>query len=274
MGAPSLKRPIGDRLAGEAETGDMLVSVTTVSEMSLPRLLLMHLAPGGLTALAFLALAGPVEAAGFPPIFALFIASAALLIPFQLLVVAHAERDAPLRGGWFAAVRYREPISARGWLLLFPATLIATMVAFVAASVLDAPIRDTIFAWYPEPLRNPLPLNAMGDYTPAAWLVVVAGLVLVFGLAVPTAEEVYFRGYLLPRMERFGAWAPLMNVVLFSLYHFWSPWQFLARIAGALPWTYAAWWKRNVYLAVAVHVTANTVGSIPLILVILNGLDG
>lgn len=243
----------------------------TVSEMSLPRLLLLHLAPGALTALAFLALAGPVEAAGFPPIFALLVASAAILIPFQVAVVARAGRDAQSRGGWLAAVRYREPLSARGWLLLFPATLIATMVAFVALSVLDAPIRETLFAWYPEPLRDPLAVDAMGDYAPAAWLIVVTGLVLVFGLAVPAAEEVYFRGYLLPRMARFGAWAPLINVVLFSLYHFWSPWQFLARTAGALPWTYAAWWKRNVYLAVAVHVTANTVGMIPLILLILNG---
>jgi AcrR family transcriptional regulator len=36
-------------------------------------------------------------------------------------------------------------------------------------------------------------------------------------------EELYFRGYLLPRISRFGGWAPVINCCLFALYHFWQP---------------------------------------------------
>jgi CAAX protease family protein len=50
-----------------------------------------------------------------------------------------------------------------------------------------------------------------------------------------------------------------LNTVLFSLYHFWSPWQNLARIVGLLPWVYVVWRKRSVQLSIAVHVTANTI---------------
>jgi membrane protease YdiL (CAAX protease family) len=59
---------------------------------------------------------------------------------------------------------------------------------------------------------------------------------VVNAVAGPVVEEVYFRGYLLPRISRFGAWAPLINTVLFSVYHFFTPWQNVGRILGLLPW--------------------------------------
>jgi len=40
----------------------------------------------------------------------------------------------------------------------------------------------------------------------------------------PLVEELYFRGYLLPRLHRFGIWAPLINISLFAAYHLWKPW--------------------------------------------------
>jgi membrane protease YdiL (CAAX protease family) len=61
-------------------------------------------------------------------------------------------------------------------------------------------------------------------------------------------------------MDRFGRWAPLINVTLFSLYHFWAPWQFLSRVAAVGPFAYAVWWRRNVYLGMVVHIMLNTIG--------------
>ena len=72
----------------------------------------------------------------------------------------------------------------------------------------------------------------------------------------------YFRGFLLPRLSSLKGWAPLVNVLLFSLYHFFSPWQNLARIIGFVPMVYVAWWKRNIYLGMIVHCVGNTVGAL------------
>ena len=48
--------------------------------------------------------------------------------------------------------------------------------------------------------------------------VVTMSLGLVFnGVIGPIAEELYFRGFLLPRLYRVGWWAPLLNTLLFSL---------------------------------------------------------
>ena len=48
-------------------------------------------------------------------------------------------------------------------------------------------------------------------------------------------EELYFRGFLMPRLLHQGWWTPLISSVLFSLYHLWSPWVFLSRITYLLP---------------------------------------
>lgn len=55
------------------------------------------------------------------------------------------------------------------------------------------------------------------------------------GLIGPVVEELYFRGFLLPRISRLGRWAPLLNTVLFSLYHFFTPWQNPGRILALTP---------------------------------------
>jgi membrane protease YdiL (CAAX protease family) len=39
----------------------------------------------------------------------------------------------------------------------------------------------------------------------------------------PLAEELNFRGYLLPILSKLGKWAPLVNFSLFILYYFWQP---------------------------------------------------
>jgi hypothetical protein len=57
--------------------------------------------------------------------------------------------------------------------------------------------------------------------------------------------------------------------MLFSLYHFWSPWQFLSRVAGVAPFVYGVWWKRNVYLGMAVHMSLNALGTATITVLVL-----
>ena len=82
------------------------------------------------------------------------------------------------------------------------------------------------------------------------------------GIAGPLVEELYFRGYLLPRIPSRRGWAPLINVILFSLYHFFSPWQNVTRIVALIPLVYTVAWKRNIYLSIFTHCILNTLGMI------------
>lgn len=232
----------------------------------------LHLLPGALATALFVLIADPVQDAGFPPLLAFMVAVLLVIVPFELGVVLRASRRTG-SGGALASVPYRESMGAREWAILVPAVTVAAVIGFGALSLLDAPIRDALFGWLPDWFRELVPVDAIGSYSTSAWTVTLAAYAAINILIGPVVEEIYFRGYLLPRLSQLGRWAPLVNTVLFSLYHFWTPWAFVARIAGVAPFAYAVWWKRNVYLGMVVHVLLNAIGTVTLIALVMQELS-
>jgi membrane protease YdiL (CAAX protease family) len=247
--------------------------VTEPEPISLPRLLVLHLLPGALATLVYVLLSGPVEAAGYPPLASLLLAIVLVIIPFELAVIVRASQREWPGAGWLASIAYRMPMRARDWAILLPVLLVAAIVGFGLLSLIEQPILDALFGWLPAWFAEPVPVDAVNEYSASAWTVTLVGYAALNVVAGPITEELYFRGYLLPRMSQFGRWSPFLNVVLFSLYHFWSPWQFLSRIAGVAPFAYGVWWKRNVYLGMAVHVLLNGIGTATIIALVLSRLS-
>ena len=83
---------------------------------------------------------------------------------------------------------------------------------------------------------------------------------LIFRARHGDIKEPAFFFDLLAGSNWMGRWAPLVNVSLFSIYHFWSPWQVLGRMLGLAPMVYAVRWKENIYLGMVVHCSLNTLG--------------
>lgn len=227
--------------------------------MSISRLVGLHLAPGALATVVFAIIAPPLQTAGIPPVLAFFIAVMAIIVPWELGVVLYAGRNAG--GGLLSAVQFREALPRRAWLTLFPVVLLASLVGFLVLSLTEPWIVDNVFAWMPSWFVDLVPVDDIGGYSDGAWIIslIVYGVMNVF--VGPAVEEVYFRGYLLPRMTELGRWAPIVNSTLFSLYHFWSPWALVSRIVGVVPFVYAVWRKRNIYLGIAVHMTLNAIST-------------
>jgi membrane protease YdiL (CAAX protease family) len=75
-------------------------------------------------------------------------------------------------------------------------------------------------------------------------------------------EEVYFRGFLLPRMNKLGKSAPLVNAALFSIYHLFSPWELISRVFGCAPFAYAVWHTKDIRISIAVHCSMNMIGCV------------
>jgi membrane protease YdiL (CAAX protease family) len=129
-----------------------------------------------------------------------------------------------------------------------------------------------MFAWLPDWFVAPVPMDRVSEYSASAWIVTLVAFGALNAIVGPVVEELYFRGFLLPRMSQFGRWAPFVNVVLFSLYHFWSPWQFLSRIAGVAPFAYAVWRTQNVWLGAAVHAALNTISVATVVALVVSQL--
>ena len=225
-----------------------------VEQLSVPTLVALHLVPGALVMVAFVLCAPLVKAAGFPPIAALLAAILFVLVPVELGIVLRAVR----RDGAAAALPYRQRLALREWLWLFPVLIAAAFVGFGVHRLVEPWLTAHLFGWLPAWFVSPIPAGGVYDYSAASWIVTLGAFFVLNGVIGPVVEELYFRGFLLPRMERLGRWAPLVNATLFSIYHFWSPWQLIARILGIGPMVYAVWWKRNVYLGMAVHCALNT----------------
>ncbi len=83
------------------------------------------------------------------------------------------------------------------------------------------------------------------------WYAVVLVMV-VFNTVL--GEELLFRGYLLPRMQRrFGRWAWLGNGVAFAAYHLHVPWVIPTALIDSVVLAYPSHRYRSAWLGIIVH---------------------
>jgi uncharacterized protein len=190
----------------------------------------------------YLATAPWFMAAGFPPLTASLATIPLILVPWMLGYLAWQGKHRTGRYDIRAAVFYRERLRKREYALLGAPILAWGVLVFALFESYVAPVlADRWFAWLPDWFLNPADFNGLVAM-PTAPLLVFLGMLVVFaGVVAPVVEELYFRGHLLPAVERYGARAPVVTVALFTLYHFESPWENPARFLVVLPMAWAVW---------------------------------
>ncbi len=230
-----------------------------IEQHSLIRSVISHILPGLAGTLVYVIITPGLMQRGYPPILGLLLAAALVILPIEMgILVYQAKRESKpfsLRN----VVLYREPLPFWQYIIIPFGLVVWGFLATGITPLLDNIVAKMWFSWLPDWFLI-FDMDQLASYSrPVLLLTFVVGLV-VNGIVLPMVEELYFRGYLLPRLERYGKWAPLLNVSLFSLYHFWTPWQVFSRILWLLPWVYTAWRKRNIYLIIITHCAANTIG--------------
>jgi membrane protease YdiL (CAAX protease family) len=230
-----------------------------VKEHSMVETIGLHLMPGLAGTIAYVILAPVLINKGYPAILGLLIAALVVIMPIELgILLAVAKKQS----GTFSigdVILYRQPIPKWQYFVIPLGLVVWGFLATGVTPILDKAIASSMFSWLPEWFFI-FDLEHFSVYSqPVLLLTFFAGLV-INGIVLPLVEELYFRGFLLPRLERFGKWSPVISASLFSLYHFFTPWQFFSRIVWLLPWVYTAWKKRNIYLIIITHCLANTLG--------------
>lgn len=257
-------QPPAPREPAEAEQHHLATSV------------LLHLWPGA-ALLAFVLTTAPFFARfGIPAPFVLFLGIPAVIVPIELgTLLVHARRRT---GSWRLSpltVGYRERLPRRRarWTV---AALVAWFMVFflISTAVVDPFLAERVFAWLPDAVLQFSTFDD-GGVEPSTLVTVLLILTAVVfnGVVGPVVEELYFRGYLLPRISRLGRGAPVLNTALFSLYHFWTPWQNPARIIGLVPMTWMVWRERSLRIGIATHVIVNVVFLTLLLVLIAAGLN-
>ena len=224
------------------------------------RAVALHLLPGTLTMAALLALTPALVRAGCSRVLAYQVAVGLVGIPVMLGVMLwHARRATGRRDLW-SVIRYRE----RSPLWVYPALLVPMLAWSFGLFFANGPLREylahDVFAWLPPHLLPGWEPPAPPDR--ALLLTALVLQLLVDGLAAPVVEELYFRGFLLPRLGYLGAWAPLVNTALFTVHHWWQPYNWAQIFLIMLPLVYLVWWRRSVWLSVVMHCAGNSIGAV------------
>ncbi len=214
----------------------------------------LHLVPGALIVAAYFLIGEPiVKAIGYPVFLAWAIALAVILAPVQFgLLWLGRKRTGryTLRG----VLSYRDKPISRGKIIALIAGLIVWMtVVSLSLIPLDNLVFDKFFTWIPFEGAGSSATTYLDGYTQSQLVITMLICLPLTGFTLPLIEEYYFRGFLLPRISHLNWGAPVLNTVLFSVYHFWAPWAVLSKIIFMFPAVWLVWRKQDIRVSIGMH---------------------
>jgi membrane protease YdiL (CAAX protease family) len=131
-------------------------------------------------------------------------------------------------------------------------------------SIVVSPIAEYLeahlSAWLPAWATQDALLKGIASCPPGQRIFTLLLAVLLSGFVAPVVEELYFRGFLLPRMEHWGWAAPAVNALLFAVYHFYFPENVPGIFVAFLPIAYVVKIKEDWRIGAIVHCMANLWG--------------
>ncbi|WP_306361324.1 CPBP family intramembrane glutamic endopeptidase [Nocardia sp. CC227C] len=251
-GMENTQRPAA---ATERMKSNRWVNRLLADQHPLPLSVALHLVPGVLIVATYLLCTAPlVESIDGPPFLGWMLAMCLALAPVELGLLLWLGRRRNGRYSLDGVVGYLGKPLPRMRLTLIVAALITWFVVlgFALMPVSDF-FQEWLFRWVPFESAGGGVTKLLDGYPDTVVLITLASSIPLTGLSFPIIEELYFRGFLLPRISRMGRWAPLVNTTLFSLYHFWSPWALLTRVVFILPGVWLVWRKHDLRLSIGMH---------------------
>jgi uncharacterized protein len=229
----------------------------------------LHLFPGLVVTIVYALLAAPLMNLGFPNFLTFNLLALFVLAPIEMAILYSEGKRKNGRFILTGVVLNRENLPIWQILLWALAVFVWAAVVFVTVSPrIDPLLQRNLFSWLP--VWFPFSLNFSAYSHSTATLTMLVSLISTVWI-MPYIEELYFRGYLLPRISRLGVWAAVLNTALFVLYHFFSPWQFITRLIAVFPLVYVVQRKRNLYIGAVAHLSLNTISFLPTFLKVLGG---
>ena len=224
-----------------------------------------HLLPGMAIVIGYVLITPFVRRLGLPSAIGISLAVLLVLVPLESGILLWQGKKRNGRFSLDGIVLNREKTSRGAFVLWTLAALFGAVLCFALFSALDKALLP-LFAWLPDWFF----INEdLSNYSKNIQFINWLAIFLLTGLLGPYVEELYFRGFLLPRLAWMKGWAPVAEAFLFALYHFWSPWQLITRFLAVLPLVYIVNRKRDLRIGVASHWLLNTLGSLELLLAVL-----
>lgn len=195
-----------------------------------------------------------------------------ILVPMELGMIMSASKKE------YGTYSLKSAFEGQEKLTLWKIVLISFIFFGLAGllSVFVAPIENEFFAEMRTAVLNKLPIGF--DWTNYEYIksfsqpILVATCIYycIFNVILgPVTEELFFRGYLTSHYKIQNAFTPILIAILFSLYHFWLPFNNIFRILVFAPVAYVAYRKKNIYISIGNHCLCNMISCISFVLEII-----
>jgi len=246
----------------QAVDGNYLPTVRTVSIPQHPLLtsIVLHLLPGIVFLAVWFLVAPLIQRWGLPVAIAGSLAILFGQLPLVLGILLYQSRKQTGQFSLKDVIAYRRPVPFWQYLIFVP----LLCIWYFQASSIWTSLQNDLFTglpWLPRWLENPLQFIDQGPYSPLVTTLAFGVGLISSGVIAPIIEELYFRGFLLPRIDRLGVWAVLLNVSLFAIHHLWTPLVNPGRILAWFPIIFIVWRKQNIYMGLYVHLITNLAGN-------------
>ena len=232
-----------------------LPSGENVEQLSLARALLLSLGPGVCQVLFIWLISPWLAERGLPAELGVLLGMVLLGIPLELGYLLYLGKK---RNGSFSLrgiVLYTQQMPLWQYAALFLPFVVYGLGLQALYSPIATVLTKQVFGWMPASmLPQALDLGPLTAITLMTALLTIA----LNGIINPIVEELYFRGYLLPRLSRWGWFAPVINALLFTLFHFSQPYNYPFIFLLVLPEVMIVFWKRNIRFSMLCHCTGNT----------------
>jgi len=225
-------------------------------QQSLLKSIVLHILPGALVTLGFIAFKPLLDSSDYPPLLAFLLAILLIDLPFMWGVMLYEGRRLNGRFSLDQIVLYREKVPWRSFIVIFTGAFLTAFFLISLANPVTEFLKVQVFSGLPQWMF----LDEQSQYQIYAKGVLIAIFIfqlVLTGIVLPWTEELYFRGYLLPRITRHGKWTPLIGGVLFGLYHGWQIYGFVGVFLLGVVLGYVVWWKRDIRLGIGLHILAN-----------------
>lgn len=217
------------------------------------KLIFLHLFPGTALSIMYIFFSKVGILIGYPKLIILGFSMIFSSLPIEIGYLFYVAKKEEGNYNIFKILGFKSKMKIKA---LISYTLLLILVGgllLIVLKPLSNYLLKTIFSWIPSWYNFNQDLNLFSKNH-----IIIAILVSFFIMTLisPFIEELYFRGFLLARMKWMGKYSVLLNVILFSVYHFYTPWLIITKIATMLPLCYFIYKKDSLKLGILVHCLA------------------
>lgn len=213
---------------------------------------------------------------GTPAVVGWPVVASIMLLGFLVAPLLLMKREADTLNISLKARLCLKPLNRKDWMLAVGILFLGLIFAMGLGSVsviwgdftgLEAP---EYFPFFLNPAIDPMTtdpalLTPGFELKGAYWLVGLMLITLTLNILV---EEVYFRAWLLPKMQNFGKYSWLLNGVFFAIYHTFQLWLLPQILPLSLFMAYVVYKTKSIWPVFIIHLLVNSLTGISMIMLI------